>query len=87
VYWAVMTLPSAEAELIARHARSGSPPDWRPGGTPIGSLGEVRRLRAVYADWVLSMARIAIMLEGTLEAFDVTGPAAEDAPWITTRFG
>lgn len=87
VYWAVMALPSAEAELIARHARTGIAPDWRPDGAPVEHLGEMRRQRAVYADWVMSMARLAIMLEGTLNEFDVTGPAANDAPWIITRFG
>ena len=55
VYWAVMALPSAEAELIARHARTGVAPDWRPDGAPVEHLGEMRRQRAVYADWVMSM--------------------------------
>jgi hypothetical protein len=45
----------------------------------------MRHSRAVYSDWVLSMTRLAILLDDALEQFEVTGPAAEETPWHQRR--
>ena len=82
-----MALPSPETDLISRHARKGTTPDWRPNGAPVGDLGEMRHQRAIYSDWVLSMARLTLLLDSQLEQFEVTGPAADEAPWHIRQVG
>lgn len=86
VYWAVLALPVPHANLVRRHARAATMPDWHPDTTtPTVSLESVRRARLVYTEWVRAMVVLRRTLDGTLARFAATGPALDQEPWITAR--
>ncbi len=82
VYWAVEALPEPYCSLVKRQARAGIAPKWQPDpGLSIVNLSELRQARARYGAWHKALGVLQQTLEGALQTFQVTGPAAPAAPW------
>jgi hypothetical protein len=94
--WVRLTDPGILA-LVIRHARSGTRPGWGEEygrmlkgrdvagrfarQTDVDLWGEVVWHRTVYTVWHRALADVAARLDGRLEGWAVTGPAADAAPW------
>ena len=85
IYWAVQALPLPHAKLVIRHARAGSRPAWQIASAKMVSLDGVRLSRQRHVEWVRAMVVLQRTLEGTLSRFRVTGPVADEEPWMRER--